>query len=73
LYPDLTPADFCLFPGLKSALKGRRFCDATDIITAMEKLKMLSQDGLQECSKHLYSRWQKRVVVQGDSSEENVA
>jgi hypothetical protein len=29
---DLTPADFYLFPRQKSALKGRRFCDATDMI-----------------------------------------
>jgi len=30
--PDLAPADFYLFPELKSALKGQNFCDATDII-----------------------------------------
>jgi transposase len=30
--PDLVPADFYLFPRLKSALKERRFCDVTDII-----------------------------------------
>jgi hypothetical protein len=30
--PDLAPADFYLFPQLKSALKGRRFSDAADII-----------------------------------------
>ena len=30
--PDLTPADFYLFPQLKSALKGQHFCDDTDIV-----------------------------------------
>jgi len=30
--PDLAAADFYLFPGMKSALKGGRSCDATDII-----------------------------------------
>jgi hypothetical protein len=30
--PDLAQADFYLFPGIQSALKGRCFCDATDII-----------------------------------------
>jgi hypothetical protein len=41
--PDLAPADFYLFPPLKLALKGRRFCDATDIIeNATEELKGLS-------------------------------
>jgi hypothetical protein len=41
--PDLTPADFDLFPRLKSALKVRRFSDATDIIeNATVELKRLS-------------------------------
>jgi hypothetical protein len=30
--PGMAPADFCPFPRLKSALTGRRFCDATDVI-----------------------------------------
>jgi len=30
--PELAAADFYLFPRLKSVLKGRPFCDATDII-----------------------------------------
>jgi hypothetical protein len=38
--PDLSAADFYLFSPLKSALKGRRFCDASDIIeNATEELK----------------------------------
>ena len=54
--PDLDPADFYLFPRLKSALKGRRFCDATDIIkNATEELKRLSQNDFQEYFQHLYS------------------
>ena len=73
-YPDLDPADFYLFPRLKSALKGRRCCDATDIIkNATEELKMLSQNGFQECFKHLYSGCLKCIVVQGDCFEGNVA
>ena len=45
-FPDLAAADFYLFPRLKSALKGRRFCDATDIIkNATDELKRLSQNG----------------------------
>jgi len=35
-----TPADFYLFPTMKSAWKGRHFCDATGIIkNVMEELK----------------------------------
>jgi hypothetical protein len=42
--PDMAATDFYLFPRLKSALKGQRFCDATDIIkNATEELKRLSQ------------------------------
>jgi transposase len=43
--PDLVPANFYLFFRLKSALKGRRFCDATHIIkNATEELKRLPQN-----------------------------
>jgi len=46
-------------------LKGQRICDATEIIkNATEELKMLSQNGFQECFQHLYSRWQKCGVAQ---------
>jgi len=55
--PHLDPADFYLFPRLKSAVKGRRFCYATDIINnATEELKRLSQNSFQECFQHPYSR-----------------
>jgi transposase len=51
--PNLAPAEFHLFPQLKSALKGRRFCDATDIIkNGTEGLRKLSQNGFQECFQH---------------------
>jgi hypothetical protein len=52
--PNLAAADFYLFPQLKSALKGRRFCDVTEIIkNVTEELKRLSQNGFQECFRHL--------------------
>jgi transposase len=42
--PELAPAEFYLFPQLKSALKVQHFYDANDIIKNMtEELKMLSQ------------------------------
>jgi len=48
--PDLPLADMYLFPRLKSSLKERRFCDATDIIkNATDELKRLSQNGFQWC------------------------
>jgi hypothetical protein len=68
--PHLAPANFYLFPLLKSVLKGRRLCDATDIIeNATEKLKINSQNGLQEYFQHLYNYWQKCIVAQEDVPE----
>jgi hypothetical protein len=43
---DLVPADFYQFPGLKSTLKGRPFCDATTAVkNGTEEPKRLSQNG----------------------------
>jgi len=53
---NLIPVNFYLFPLLKSALEGWRFCDITDIIkNAMEELKRLSQCGFYKFFQHLYS------------------
>ena len=71
---DRSTADFYLFPRLKSALKGLRYCGATDINkNATEELKRLLQNGFQEGFQHLYSRWQKCIVAEGDCFEGNVA
>jgi hypothetical protein len=53
---DLVPADFHLFPRMKSPFRGRRFCDATDLIeNATEELKMLLQNRFQNVSALLRS------------------
>jgi len=72
--PDLAAANFYLFPPMKSALNGRCFCDANDIIkNATKELKRLSQNYFQECFEHLYCGWQKFIFAQGDCFEESVA
>ena len=72
--PNLAPADFLPLPSTEISTDGTVLCDATDIIkNATEELKMLSQIGFQECFQHLYSRWQKLIVAQGDYFEGNVA
>jgi hypothetical protein len=59
---------------LKSTLNGRRFCDATDVITQMtEELKRLSLNGFQESFQRLYGHWQKCIVSQWEYVEANVA
>jgi hypothetical protein len=65
-YPDLAAADFYLFPRMKSSLKGRDFCDATDIVkNETEELKRFLQNDFKECFHHLYSRCKKCIVAQG--------
>ena len=72
--PDLDPVDFYLFPPLKWALKGRRFCDATDIIkNAKEELQSLAQNGFQEFFQRFYIRCQKCTVAQPGYLEGKVA
>ena len=72
--PDQAAANCNLYHRLKSALKGRSFCDATEIIkNATEELKMLSQNCFQEYFQHFYSRWQKCIVARGDYFEGNLA
>jgi hypothetical protein len=62
--PDLVPGNFYLLSALKSALKGRSFYNATDIIkNAMEELKRLSKDGLEKCFQRLYSRCMKCIAA----------
>jgi histone-lysine N-methyltransferase SETMAR len=71
--PEMAAADFYLVPQLKSALKGQRYCNVTDIKNATEELKRLPQNGFQKCFQHIYSRWQKCIFAQGNYFEGNVA
>jgi len=41
-------------------------------MNATEELKRLPQNGFQECFQHLYSRWQKFIVAQGEYFEGNI-
>jgi hypothetical protein len=55
-------------------MKGQRFCDATNTIKNMKtELKMIPQNGFQECSQHLCSRWNKCIVAKEEYFEGNVA
>ena len=70
----LVTAEFYLFPRLKSALKGTRFCDATHIVTnATDELKIFSQICFHECFQRLNSRCQNCIVAQGDCFGRSVA
>jgi len=71
--PALPTAHFYMFHRKKSALKGRDFCDVTDIIkNATEELKRLSKYDFQECSPYFHSRLQKCIFAQRTYFEGNV-
>jgi hypothetical protein len=71
--PDLAPADFYLFPRLKSALKGWALLWCYIIKNALDELKKFSRKGFQEFYQHLYSRWQMCVAEQEEYYGRNVA
>jgi hypothetical protein len=65
---------FLPVPAFESALKGRRFCDASDMFTNVtEEPKRFAQNGFQECFLHIYSSLQKCIVAQGSYLEGNLA
>ena len=66
-YSALTPSEFYLFSGLKSAQKGLFFCDAGDSFrNATTEIGRLSQNGFQEYFQYFYSRCHKCIFAQGD-------
>jgi len=68
--PDLAPADFFLFPKLKSTLKGRRF-DTFDEIQKNSTKELFAN--LKEAFQIVFRSWQKRwercVASEGNYSE----
>jgi len=56
--PDLAPADFFLFPKLKSSLKGRRFQTVEEIEeNLIRDLHDIPQNTIQDAFKKLKKRW----------------
>jgi len=68
--PDLAPADFFLFPKLKSALKARRFESIEAIKTnSQEHLRSIPKKAVQECFKTLKKCWQQCIQSRGEYFE----
>jgi histone-lysine N-methyltransferase SETMAR len=66
---DLAPSDFCMFPKIKSALKGRRFQDIEDIPSpkiVTTALKAIPQHEFQKCFQLWQHRWAKCIAAQGE-------
>ena len=68
--PDLAPADFFLFPKLKSTLKGRRFESIEAIKTnSLAHLRSIPKTAFQECFRTLKKRWQRCIQIRGEYFE----
>ena len=68
--PDLTPADFFLFPRLKATIKVARFVDVNaikDHVTAV--MRSIPQEVFADCFRKLYERCQTCVVAESDYFE----
>ena len=65
--PDLAPADFFLFPKLKSTLKGRRFESIKTNLLA--HLRSIPKTAFQECFRTLKKHWQRCIQSRGEYFE----
>jgi transposase len=69
-FPDLAPADFFLFPKLKSMLKGRHFESIEAIKTnSLVHSRSNPKTAFQECLRTLKKRWQRCIQSRGEYFE----
>ena len=68
--PDLAPADFFLFPKLKTTLKGRRFQTTEEIQeNATIELRAISSNAFQGAFKKWKKHWERCIASRGDYFE----
>jgi histone-lysine N-methyltransferase SETMAR len=64
--PDLAWSNFFLFPWLKKQLRGKRFQDDDDVISAVEYfLNSQNETFYEQGIQQLMHRWRKCVALQG--------
>ena len=65
--PDLAPYDFCLFPNIKSVLKGTHFVSVENVTAkTAEILNILREHDLRNCFEHWQHLMQLCVNSEGD-------
>jgi len=68
--PDLTPADFFLFPKLKTTLKGRRFQTIEEIQeNATREPRAITERVFLEVFQHWNKRWERCIASREDCFE----
>ena len=68
--PDLAPADFFLFPKLKTTLKEHCFQNTEEIqANAIRELRAITESAFQEAFQQCKKRWEQCIVSRGDYFE----
>ena len=68
--PDLAPADFFLFPKLKSTLKGRRIQTVEEIKeNSLQNLRAIPQNTFQDAFQNWKKRWELCINSRGEYFE----
>ena len=67
--PDLPPADFFLFPKLKSTLKGRQFQTVEEIKKSLRDLRAIPQNTFQDAFQNWKKRWERCINSRGEYFE----
>jgi hypothetical protein len=68
--PDLAPADFFLFPELKSTLKVRRFQTVEEIKeNSLQDLRAIPQNTFQDAFQNWKKRWEGCINSRGEYFE----
>jgi len=68
--PDLAPADFFLFPKLKSSLQGRRFQTVEEIEqNSIRDLRAIPQNTFQDAFQNWKKRWERCIKRGGEYCE----
>jgi transposase len=68
--PDLAPADFFLFPKLKTTLKGSHFQIIEEIQeNATRELRAITESAFQEAFQQWKKRWEPCIASRGDYFE----
>jgi transposase len=72
--PDLAPADFFLFPTLKTTLKGRHFQTIDEMQeNAIRELHAITESVFQEAFQQWKKHWEQCIASRGDYFEGNIA
>ena len=68
--PDLSPCDFFLFPKLKKQLRGIRFNDDNEMLTASEQATdSLTKEDFKNCLEDWFIRMHKYIDAEGQYFE----